>query len=125
MKLHNQDHIDNIAKNEGRELTKDEIIAALDLLADEALTRLDKPEVPGEDVSDPQQTSKGFAVVGLHASLGFTPVTNPRLSAAFRFQALWIFGNPTTPREQELARAVAPLLVWVPKDKVHRIPSSC
>ena len=114
MKLHNQDHIDNIAKNEGRELTKDEIIAALDLLADEALTRLDKM---GED-------PKGFAVMGLHPALGYTPITNSLLSAGMRFDALWIFGNPTTPREQELARAVAPLLVWVPKDKVHRIPSS-
>jgi hypothetical protein len=71
-----------------------------------------------------QQPCSGFAVVGRHASLGYTAVTNPDLSRGFRFEEVWIFGEPRTEREMALWRAVAPILTWVPEDMVHRIPNA-
>ena len=67
----------------------------------------------------------GFAVVGRHASLGYTPVTNPDLSRGFRFEELWIFGTPRTSREMDLWHAVAPIAAWIPAGMVHRIPNAC
>lgn len=65
----------------------------------------------------------GFAVVGRHASLGYTPVTNPDLSRRFRFEEIWIFGTPRTSREMDLWQAVAPIAAWISDGMVHRIPN--
>ena len=63
----------------------------------------------------------GFAVVGLHESIGFTPVTNIILDMGFRFDEIWIFGEPQTPWENKLWKTVAPIVTWIPVDKIHRI----
>lgn len=93
-----------------------------------------KPEINSEaaetvqTASDPavapSTSCSGFAVVGRHASLGYTPVTNPDLSRGFRFEEMWIFGTPRTSREMDLWHAVAPIAAWIPEGMVHRIPNT-
>lgn len=70
----------------------------------------------------PSGSAPGFAVVGLHASLGYTPVTNPLLARGFRFEEIWIFGHPRTFPESELSQAVARIVAQLPAGMVHRIP---
>jgi hypothetical protein len=86
-------------------------------------TDIATPSSPAGAGSSPASCS-GFAVVGRHASLGFTAVTNPDLSRGFRFEEMWIFGEPRNDREMALWRAVAPILSWIPEGMVHRIPNA-
>jgi hypothetical protein len=86
-----------------------------------------KPENSAKKKAPPVAAAapcSGFAVVGRHASLGYTAVTNPDLSRGFRFEEMWIFGEPRNDREMALWRAVAPILTWIPEGMVHRIPNS-
>ncbi|MFT3989967.1 MAG: hypothetical protein QM680_01020 [Luteolibacter sp.] len=69
-------------------------------------------------------SDSGFAVVARHASLGFTAVTNPSLHRSFRFEEIWIFGEPSDETERDLWKAVAPVILWIPEDKVHRISNA-
>ena len=82
-----------------------------------------RPEARDEPRYDQRLVRDGFAVVARHASLGFTPVTNPCLARGFRFDEVWIFGEAQTLNDKELWRAVEPIIATMPSETIHRIPN--
>lgn len=73
---------------------------------------------------DLQHPCSGFAVVFRYAGNRYRGIDRPDDARGIRPDEVWIYGCPETPLERDKMATVAPALVHVPEEMIHRIPNA-